>query len=241
MRPQIWFFLFIVIVGLFYLNYSNLDVLVNEKVTSTTATEQTKPGLIDNKIETQKQTDVKYQPIPAEVIIKTPILKPTLIPTIILTPELPPTVLIVDEIGMHNKQINNILNHTDYNITKFIDKIEVYYSTDKLNIYCGDKAYGCTNGKDIAIISMQMFQARNDVCSGDTCYYYKGSFAKTLIHEIGHIEGINLYNNYSETYADNYSKIHYISELEFSFDAEKIYIDSLQAGYNKDNKHLSEY
>ena len=86
---------------------------------------------------------------------------------------------------------------------------------------------------------MQMFQARNDVCNGHACYYYKGSFAQTLIHEIGHVEGINLYNNYSEEHAYNYSKIHYISELEYSFDAEKIYIDGIQAGYNKDNKHLS--
>ena len=50
---------------------------------------------------------------------------------------------------MHNKQINNILNHTDSKITKLIDKIEVYYSTDELNTYCKDKVYGCTNGKDM--------------------------------------------------------------------------------------------
>jgi len=163
--------------------------------------------------------------------------EPTITPEI--TPETYHEIIIVDKIGMHNKQINNILNHTDPNIIKFINKIEIYYTIKELNMYCENiDVYGCTDGKNIAIVSTQMWQARNDRCSGDSCYYYSGSFAETFLHEIGHVEGMNLYDDNSEFYARNYSKNNYKFELEYNFDAEKIYTEYLKSG-NKDNKHLN--
>ena len=203
-------------------------------------------GCINNEYKNESiniTSNISVTPIPS--VISTPQITPTITPEETPIPEPIHIIEIIDEtitiiqeldrttdqakdnvyikkeiIGSHKNQINNILNHTDSNITKYINRIEVYDNLSELNLYCNNyNIVACTDGKNIAIIKSKYY--------GTTTSYYinnygdtstttvLGNFNETLIHMIGYVKGINLYNDNSKAFADEYLNEKYTAEFGY--------------------------
>ncbi len=180
---------------------------------------------------------------PIATVISTPEITPTPAPEVTPTLEVIHTIEIIDEtmvwkeerpknpmedniytkqkiVGIHQDAINNILNHTDSNITQSINKIKVYDNIDELNLYCNNKMFfkliACTDGKEINVIKANYYGtiiSTNYIRYGVENTISIGNFNETLIHMIGYVKGINLYDNNSKAFADEYLDEKYTAEF----------------------------